>query len=475
MPADPPPTSPTPPPREVSRPRAPRRRRRAALAFLLALLALGTAGCWYLRSARPLGGTAAAVAAASAAGRQASAASTTGRHAAGGSRLQPVTVARVQQRDLRSTMSALGTIAAANMAVVRSRVDGPLVGIDFTEGRPVRAGQVLARIDPRPFEVALAQARGQLARDQAQLRNAQLDLARYRDLVAKEAAPKQQLDTQEALVQQLQGTVLSDQAAVDNAQLQLGYTRVTAPIAGVPGLRQVDLGNLVHATDTNGIVAIAQIQPVAVVFAVPDTVLPRIRQQLGQGAALPVQAWDRAQQHLLAEGQVASIDNAIDPTTGTIRVKALFPNADGALYPNQSVDVRLQLDTLPAALAVPGAAVQRGAPGSYVYVVDADGGVQLRRVEAGVTDGDWTAVQGPLRPGEQVVIDGADRLRDGGRAEVVPAASDAASGALAGGRGGRHHGAQPADGTALAPVSAAASAALPEASAAVAEAPGPAR
>ena len=345
------------------------------------------------------------------------------------------------------SVNAIGSIAAANTAVVHSRVDGELTSINFTEGQPVHAGQLLAVIDPKPFQIAVNQAQGQLARDQALLRNAQLDLQRYRDLLAKDAAPKQQADTQESLVQQLQGTVLSDQATLANAQLQLSYTRVVAPISGLAGLKQADLGNLVHASDTNGLLTIAQTQPAALVFAVPDAQLPRIRSQLKAGVVLRVEAFARDQKTLLAEGQVASTDNTIDATTGTIRVKAMFPNADAALFPNQFVNVRLQLDTLAGATVVPSAAVQRGAPGLFVYAVGDDGTVSLRKITVRQTDGDWTAVEGELQPGERVVTDGADRLRDGAKVEVIEPAKAAPGerrGGGSGSGGGRRHAASSA-------------------------------
>jgi len=349
---------------------------------------------------------------------------------------QPVSVAAVQRRDLAVTVDAIGSIAAANTAVVRAKVGGELKALHFKEGQAVKAGQVLALIDPRPFEIARDQAQATLARDQAQLENARADLARYGDLVAKDAAPRQQLDTQQALVHQLEATVLADRAALDNAKLQLSYTRVTAPISGQAGLKQADLGNTVSASDANGLLSIAQTQPAAVVFAVPEAHLARIREQLAAREPLAVQAWDRERQRLLASGRVDSTDNAIDAATGTIKVKALFPNADGALFPNQFVNVRLRLDTLRAALVVPSAAVQRGAPGTYVYVV-ADGGVALRKVKVLAADGEATAVQGELQPGEQVVTDGADRLRDGGKAEVIPAAGAAPASAASGARRGQ--------------------------------------
>lgn len=391
-----------------------------------ALAALATAGVGLAWAQQRPAATASAAASASAGG---DAGRPWKRGAGGGDgRAQPVSVATVALRDIAVNVNVIGTIAAANTATVRSKVDGELKALYFKEGQPVRAGQLLAQIDPQPFQIALSQAEATLARDQALQRNAQLDLQRYQDLVAKDAAPRQQLDTQQTLVQQLQATVRADQAAVDNAQLQLSNTRVVAPISGLAGLKLADLGNIVHATDPNGLLTIAQSQPAAVVFAVPDAQLPRIRQQLQAGVPLVVEAWDRGQKQRLPLGRVASTDNAIDTTTGTIKLKALFPNADNSLFPNQFVNVRLQLDTLAGALAVPTAAVQRGAPGTFVYVVAADGGVALRRITAGAVDGDWQAVQGELKPGDRVVTDGADRLRDGARVEVItPAAAGAAS------------------------------------------------
>ena len=358
-------------------------------------------------------------------------------------RAQPVSVATVQQRDIRVTVNAIGTIAANNTAIVRARVDGELKAIFFKEGQSVQAGQLLAQIDPRPFQIALTQAQGTLSRDQALLRNAQLDLQRYRDLLAKDAAPKQQADTQEALVQQLQGTVLSDQANVDNAQLQLSYTRVVAPISGLTGLKQADLGNVVHAADANGLVSITQTQPVNVVFSVPDMNLPRIRQQLKSNTSMRVEARGRDQKTLLAEGQVSSTDNAIDTTTGTIKVKAQFANGDNSLFPNQFVNVRLQLDTIAGTLAVPSAAVQRGAPGTFVYVAADNGVVAMRPVKAGAADGDWVAIESDLKAGDKVVTDGADRLRDGAKVEVITPSNgktgETKGGAGKGGGGGGHH------------------------------------
>lgn len=410
----------------------------------VAVVGVGLAAWWWQGrgASAPTDGPAAAASAAGGGARPAG-----GRFGRSGP--QPVSVGVVQRRDMNVIVDAIGSIASANTAVVRAKVSGELKALYFHEGQPVKAGQVLALIDPRPYEIARDQAQAALARDQAQLENARADLARYQDLVAKEAAPRQQLDTQQALVRQLEATVLSDQAALENARLQLSYTRVTAPIAGQAGLKQADLGNNVTPNDANGLLTIAQTQPAAVVFAVPDARLSRIRQQLADKQPLAVQAWDRERRQLLGEGRVASTDNAIDATTGTIKVKALFPNADGSLFPNQFVNVRLQLDRLQNVLVVPTAAVQRGAPGSFVYVVN-DGTVALRKVQVLTSDGDTTAVQGEVKPGDTVVIDGADRLRDGGKAEVIQPPAGAASGA-----GGRERGRHRA-GAASAPASGAA-------------------
>jgi len=316
-------------------------------------------------------------------------------------------------------VNAIGTMTASNTATVRPLVGGMLQSLNFKEGQQVKAGQLLAQIDPRSFQAALGQAEGAAARDKAQLDNAKIDVTRYRDLFAKDAIAKQQLDTQEAQVRQLEGSLRSDQAAVDNARLQLSYTRVTAPISGRVGFKQADLGNVVQPGDVNGIVNITQTRPIALIFAVPSAQLPRVTAQLRANQPLEVEVFDRTGNTRLAAGRISTTDNAIDPGTDTIKLKAVFPNDNDALYPNQSVSVRLQLDTLEDALAVPQAAVLRGAQGFYVYVVAADNSVSTRVIKPGAVDGDWTSVQGPLRAGENVVVDGADRLRDGAKVEVI--------------------------------------------------------
>lgn len=334
-----------------------------------------------------------------------------------GPQAQPVSVGVVDRRDMRVLVNAIGTLNARATAVVRAKVAGELQKLYFKEGDEVRAGQLLAQIDPRSYQATLSQAQGTLQRDQALLRNAQLDLQRYEALKAQDSIASQQVDTQAALVRQYQGTVAADQAQVDMAQLQLGYTRITAPISGRLGLRQADLGNVVNPSDANGIVTITQIKPIDAVFSVPEAHVDAIARRLAGGRALPVELWDREQKNLLAQGRLNALDNAIDATTGTVKAKAAFDNAEGRLFPNQFANVRLQLDLLEQALTVPGAAVQN----NYVYLVQGDGTVTQRRLAVGVADGDRVSVRGELQPGDQVVTDGIDRLREGAKVTVIAA------------------------------------------------------
>ena len=392
------------------------------LLLLLVLVAGGYGAWWWAHRSSGLaeGGSATAVGAGPSTGSNPSASAAGGSRRFGGTnRTQPVSVMAAKRQDMRVILSAIGNIAALNTATVRARVDGELKAIHFKEGQPVRAGALLAEIDPRSYEIALAQAQGQLARDVAQLRNAQLDLARYKDLLAQDSIAKQQVETQDALARQLVGTVQTDQAQVDNAKLQLSYTKVSAPISGRLGLKQVDLGNVVHASDSTGLVSITQTQPIAVVFAVPEANLRQISGKLKAGQPLVVEAWDREQKVKLAVGRVSSTDNSIDLPTGTLKLKAEFPNSDNELFPNQFVNIRLQVDALSNVLVVPASAVQRGAQGSFVYVVKEDSSVTIRRVRVGTTEGDWSSVQGELAAGERVVTDGADRLREGAKVEVI--------------------------------------------------------
>ena len=341
-----------------------------------------------------------------------------GRFGADPNRVQPVAAVAAKLGDINIVQTGLGTVAALKVATVKARVDGLLQSAAFQEGSIVSAGQVLAEIDPQPLKVALSQVEGQLARDQAQLANARLDLERYRTLLAQDSIAKQQLDAQEALVKQFEGTVKVDQAQVDNAKLQLSYTRITAPISGRLGLRQMDAGNIIRASDTAGLVVITQVDPITVVFTIPQDNLPRVLKQLKAGAKLGVDAWDRDQKNKLGTGFLLSSDNQIDTATGTIKLKAQFPNPDGLLFPNQFVNVRMIVDTKTGATIIPMAAIQRGARGTVVYVVKDDKTISMRPVTLGPVENDMVAIDGSIAPGELVVVDGIDRLREGAKVEV---------------------------------------------------------
>lgn len=334
-------------------------------------------------------------------------------------RAQPVSVAVVATQDVPVWVSAMGTAVPIYSVTVRSRVDGELMRVHFNEGDSVKRGQLLAEIDPRSFQAQLSQAQAQLARNQALLDNARADLARYQMLWSKDAIAKQQLDTQASLVRQYQATVDSDVAVVENAKLQLSYTRISAPVAGRLGLRQVDPGNQVRSSDEHGLVSITQVAPMTVVFSVPENVLSDIRQRLAQKEAMLVEAWDAEQKHVLAQGRLLATDNQIDVTTGTLKLKSVFPNTDQALFPNQFVNARLRLGTQKNATVIPLAAVVRGAKGSLVYVVGESSSVTSVPVTLGEVDGDVVAVTGALKPGQRVVVDGIDKLRDGAKVEVM--------------------------------------------------------
>lgn len=349
--------------------------------------------------------------------------------AGGGNRPQPVSVAEVRIADMPIWISALGTAVPRNLVTVRSRVDGELIKLHFREGQMVTQGQALADLDPRPFQVQLTQASGQLAKDAALLKNARLDLERYKELWAKDSIPKQQLDTQEALVGQYEGTVEADRGAVESARLQLAFAHIVAPASGRIGLRQVDPGNQIHAGDANGLAVIAQLQPITLVFSVPESYLPALNRRIAGGDPVAVEAWDREQKERLAVGRLLTTDNLVDTATGTIKMKAEFANEDSALFPNQFVNVRLLLGTRKDALIVPGAALQRGAKGTFVYVVDGAGTVASIPVAPGPADGELLAVDGALAAGARVVTDGADKLRDGAKVEAVSPAARAAAAA----------------------------------------------
>ena len=331
----------------------------------------------------------------------------------------PVRVSEVKQGDFPIYYKALGTVTALNTINVRSRVAGELVKVYFKEGQMVKAGELLAEIDPRSYQNALLQAEGTLLQNQAQLKNAQVDVQRYRGLYAEDSIAKQTLDTAEALVSQYQGTVKTNQAAVNDARLNLDFTKIRAPISGRVGLRQLDVGNLVAANDTTALVVITQTEPIVVAFTLPETNLALVLERYRSGAKMPVQAWNRGDTKELAVGVLSSIDNQIDITTGTLKFKALFENRDQALFPNQFVNVRLLADTLENVVLAPTAAIQYGTNGSFVYAMDGDNKVKIRSIKVGATDGDVTVVEEGLAAGDRVVLEGTDRLRDGGAVEVV--------------------------------------------------------
>ena len=327
-------------------------------------------------------------------------------------RVIPVVTAVVQQRDMDLYLNGLGTVTALKTVTLRSRVEGELVKVTFTEGQMVKEGDLLVEIDSRLFEVQRDQAAGQLARDEALLNSAKLTLERMERLVATKSVTTQQVDDQKSIVQQTEGTIQTDRALVANAELQITYCKITAPISGRIGLRLVDAGNIVRANDLNGLAVITQLQPIALVFTIPQDDIPRVQKRMRDGHELTVDAYDRDFKTKLASGKLLATDNQVDPMTGTLRLKAIFDQEDNTLFPNQFVNTRLLVDTVRGAIVIPSAAVQRGPEFSFVYVARPEGTAELRKIEIGPVEGADTAITKGLSPGELVVTDGIDKLQD---------------------------------------------------------------
>ena len=424
------------------------RRRKRLIGTVIAVLAMAglAALAWYLTH-RPAGeGAGGPPGAAGARGPGGGGGAGGGRGGRGGP-ATTVGVATAEQADIPIIIDALGTVVPAATATVRPQVSGVVQKILFTEGQAVKAGQVLATIDPRPFEMALLQARGQRQRDEAQLENARLLLGRYRTLLEQESIARQEVDTQAALVKQLEGTVMTDRAAEGIAQLNVGYTQVKAPISGRVGLRTVDIGNLVNTGDANGVAVITQLSPIDIEFTVPQDQVPALQGRIAQGAKLPATALDRTRTDTLATGSFIALDNQVDVQTGTVRAKARFANSDNKLFPSQFVNLRLQLDMIDDAVVVPVTALRHGANGDFVFVLNAqDKTVSQRAVTRGQATVDKVQIKTGLKVGEQVITEGADRLRDGAKVTLPGDRQQGARGG-AGGQQGQGEGRRQRQGT----------------------------
>jgi len=354
----------------------------------------------------------------------------------------PVTPGVVQQKDVPIYLNGIGTVQAFNTVTVHSRVDGQLQKVLFTEGQDVKEGDILAQVDPAPFQTALDQASGKKGQDVAQLQNANLDMQRDTDMLAKKVISSQQYDTQKALVDQLAATVAADQAAIASAQVQLDYATIRSPLTGRVGIRQIDQGNIIHATDTNGLVVITQLQPISILFTLPEQNLKAIHQQSLDGSGLQVLAVDRDDNGILDTGSVAVVNNQIDPTTGTIQVKATFPNAKYQLWPGQFINARLLLMTRKDGIVVPAQVVQNGPDGAFVYMIQPDNTVQMRKIKVAQVDNNVALIDDGLKPGEKVVVDGQYKLQPGAKIKLPDAAPGGHSGG--GGGGGAHQHPSPA-------------------------------
>ncbi len=381
---------------------APRRRSSSRAWLWLPVLALLGAGAWYFWSRGSSGSTAPPVVSKQG-GKK------------GGSAAIPVVATKARRGNIGVYITGLGSVTPIYTVTIKSRVDGQLMKVSYREGDIVHEGDLLLEIDERPYAVQLEQAEGQMARDQANLENARVDLDRYQKLLAQNAIPEQQLATQKALVLQDEGIVKSDQGQIDSAKLNLVYCKITAPITGKVGLRLVDPGNIVHATDTTGLLVITQLQPISVIFTIAEDQLPAVVPRFNAGQNLEVEAWDRAGQHRIATGTLSTLDNQIDQTTGTLRLRAVFPNTDNALFPNQFVNTRMLVEEKRGVVLVSTAALQRSTSGTFVYLVKPDSSVTVRNVTLGTTEGDDTEVTSGLDPGEAVVETGVDKLNEGTR------------------------------------------------------------